>query len=252
MSELSALDAKRLKIQELDEIRDLLDAGMYDEAELMFLEIAKRLREDELYRAVGNLTRDLHQSLTSFVEDEHLQKITSVELPDASERLQSIITMTADAANKTLDAVDSSMPQVSHIQELVAQLGPLWNELMHGHIDRSSFVGLCHSVDEFIAKTKDISALLQQELGNIMMAQGYQDLTGQMLLKVISLVGEVEDKLVSFLVTFGDKSKAKTPSKSVAVDNLSPQGPSVTSKDLEAHVASSQDEVDDLLASLGF
>lgn len=252
MSELTALDARRLQISELDEIRDLLDAGMYDEAEFSFLEIAKRLREDDLYRAVGNLTRDLHQSLTKFIEDEHLQKMTSVELPDASERLQSIITMTADAANKTLDAVDTSLSRVSQMQDLIAKLEPLWNELMHNRIDRSSFVGLCHRVDDFIGKSKEQSTYLQEDLGSIMMAQGYQDLTGQMLLKVISLVGEVEDKLVSFLVTFCDKGRARTPDKVAKVDKLSPQGPSVTSKDFEANVASSQDEVDDLLASLGF
>ncbi len=252
MSELTALNAKRLKSHELDEIRDLLDAGMYDEAELMFLEIAKRLREDDLYRAVGTLTRDLHESLTKFVEDEHLQKITSEELPDASERLQSIIAMTADAANKTLDAVDSSLLRLSSIQELIEKIDPLWNALMRNRIERSSFVELCHSVDDFIYQSKTTGKQLQEDLGCIMMAQGYQDLTGQMLQKVISLVGEVEDKLVSFLVTFCEKSKARAQGKTSAVDNLAPQGPSVTTKDLEAKVASSQDEVDDLLASLGF
>ena len=93
---------------------------------------------------------------------------------------------------------------------------------------------------------------MQEDLGSIMMAQSYQDLTGQMLQKVISLVGEVEDKLVSFLVTFCDKGKAGTEGRAAAADNLTPQGPAVTSKDLKAGVASSQDEVDDLLASLGF
>lgn len=252
MSELTALDARRLHKSELDEIRDLLDGGMYDEAELTFLEIARRLREDDLYHAVGNLTRDLHQSLTRFAEDEHLQKITSEELPDATERLQSIISMTADAANRTLDAVDKSLSGLSQLQDLIADLEPVWNELMHNRIERSAFVELCHRVDDFIEKSKRQSTLMQEDLGSIMMAQSYQDLTGQMLQKVISLVGEVEDKLVSFLVTFCDKGKAGTEGRAAAADNLTPQGPSVTSKDLKAGVASSQDEVDDLLASLGF
>ncbi|HAH71400.1 MAG TPA: protein phosphatase, partial [Succinivibrionaceae bacterium] len=104
--------------------------------------------------------------------------------------------------------------------------------------------------DTLINKTQKSSEDVSSQLNSIMMAQGYQDLTGQMLQKVIGLVSEVEDKLVSFLVTFGSKDKNNQGRSDQ--DALAPQGPAVTSLDKEAGVASSQDDVDDLLASLGF
>lgn len=243
----------RLSIKEIDEVRDYLEAGMIDEAEDEILSIANRLqKKGDLYNAVGELTRDLHESLTRFVNDDRLQTIADVEMPDASERLKNIISMTGDAANATLDAVDASIPKIEELTHLLDELSPAWEQLMHGHIDRSAFVNLCHKVDELISKTRHSSEDVSQQLTSIMMAQGYQDLTGQMLHKVIGLVSEVEDKLVSFLLTFGKNTTPKGDDADALKEALSPQGPAVTAKDKEAGVASSQDDVDDLLASLGF
>ncbi|MCI6796293.1 MAG: protein phosphatase CheZ [Succinatimonas sp.] len=248
--ENAASVTEHLSVQEIDEIRDLLEAGMQEEAEAQFLEVAGRLKKDDLYNAVGSLTRDLHESLLKFTEDDRLKTITNVEMPDASERLKTIINMTGEAANTTLDAVDACIPKIRDLVAVLEDLLPAWKELMKGQIDRNTFVALCHKVDTLINKTQKGSDDVSSQLNSIMMAQGYQDLTGQMLQKVIGLVSEVEDKLVSFLVTFGSKDK-NNQSRSDQ-DALAPQGPAVTSLDKEAGVAASQDDVDDLLASLGF
>ena len=90
-----------------------------------------------------------------------------------------------------------------------------------------------------------------EELNTILLAQDYQDLTGQMIQKVITLVAEVEEKLLTFLKNFTDEEKSIT--KDDAQQGLTPQGPALESvKEQTENVASSQDEVDDLLASLGF
>lgn len=240
-----------LTVADLEEIRDLLDAGMQDEAEKQFAEVALRIKRDGMYSAVGELTRDLHDSIVKFTEDERIRVIANVEMPDASERLKNIISMTSDAANATLDAVDQCVPKV---QELIASLDkliPEWRQLMSGKIDRGTFVVLCHSIDDLIEETRHSADEIASELNSIMMAQGYQDLTGQMLQKVIRLVSEVEDKLVQFLLSFGGERMLQVEHK--AQDGLAPQGPLTTTREKAAgEVASSQDDVDDLLASLGF
>ncbi len=242
-----------LTVDAVDEIRDYLEAGMTDEAKDQLLSLAARLKkQDDLYNAVGELTRDLHESLTNLVNDDRLRTITDVEMPDASERLKNIISMTGEAANATLDAVDASIPKIDELTKMLDELSPIWNELMHGRIDRGTFVNLCHKVDDLISETRNSSAELSRQLTSIMMAQGYQDLTGQMLHKVIGLVSEVEDKLVSFLLTFGKNADPQNNKEAAAHEALMPQGPAVTAKDKEAGVATSQDDVDDLLASLGF
>lgn len=240
-----------LTVSELDEIRDLIEAGMQDDAEKKFCDLASKIKRDDMYSAVGELTRDLHDSIVKFTEDERIRVIANVEMPDASERLKNIISMTSDAANTTLDAVDQCVPKV---QELIASLDkliPEWRQLMSGKIDRGTFVALCHSIDDLIEETRHSADEIATELNSIMMAQGYQDLTGQMLQKVIKLVAEVEDKLVQFLLSFGGERMLQVEQQ--AQDGLAPSGPITTTREKAAgEVASSQDDVDDLLASLGF
>lgn len=237
-----------ITVDDLDGIRDLVEAGMQDEADQQFAELAARFKRDSMYSAVGELTRDLHDSIVKFTEDDRIRVIANVEMPDASERLKNIIEMTSDAANKTLDAVDACVPKIQDMISKIDKLTPEWKELMSGKIDRFTFVSLCHSIDELIDDATLSARKIEGELNSIMMAQGYQDLTGQMLQKVIRLVTEVEDKLVDFLVSFGADRTSVTVQPE---DTLAPAGPATTARE-KASVAESQDEVDDLLASLGF
>lgn len=159
--------------------------------------------------------------------------------------------MTNKAASRTLDAVDACDPLVKQLQNGVDKLLPAWNALMHGRIDRDNFVTLCRNVDVLIHSTQNNAKNLCEELNTILLAQDYQDLTGQMIQKVITLVAEVEEKLLTFLKNFTDEEKSIT--KDDAQQGLTPQGPALESvKEQTENVASSQDEVDDLLASLGF
>jgi chemotaxis protein CheZ len=244
-------ELRHLTVDDVDDIRDLLEAGMVDAAEEKFWEVAHAIKRDNIYDAVGALTRDLHDAIVAFTEDERIQVIAKVEMPDASERLKNIISMTDDAANTTLDAVDKCEPLIRNLTATIDSLLPTWQELMNGQIDRYTFVNLCHKVDNLINKTQQGGKALSDQLTKIMMAQGYQDLTGQMLQKVIKLVSEVEDKLVNFLVSFGKDKDAKGI-KAAMAGGTEPQGPATESQKKGDEVASSQDDVDDLLASLGF
>ena len=231
---------KILTVDDLDEIKCLVEAGMQEEAVAKLCSLSNsccQTKCGQVFEQVGTLTRDLHNAIKAFAEDERIQVIAKVDMPRASERLASIIEMTNKAASRTLDAVDACDPLVKQLQNGVDKLLPAWNALMHGRIDRDNFVNNAKNLCE--------------ELNTILLAQDYQDLTGQMIQKVITLVAEVEEKLLTFLKNFTDEEKSIT--KDDAQQGLTPQGPALESvKEQTENVASSQDEVDDLLASLGF
>ena len=107
------------------------------------------------------------------------------------------------------------------------------------------------NVDGLIHDTKTNAEKVCEQLNAILMAQDYQDLTGQMIQKVIALVSEVEDKLLKFLMNFSDEDRLSLLDD--ATSGINPQGPALESvKEQSDNVATSQDDVDDLLASLGF
>lgn len=249
---------KAMTLEDLEDIKCLLEAGMQEEAEAKLVSLAKDIspsKEDEVFEQVGTLTRDLHNAIKSFADDERLKVIANVDIPRASERLSSIIRMTDSAASRTLDAVDACEPMLKSLQGSVEKLLPAWSALMHGRIDRDNFVTLCRNVDGLIHDTKNNAEKLCEQLNVILMAQDYQDLTGQMIQKVITLVGEVEDKLLNFLMKFSqDERDIMLKSENdEAVSGISPQGPALESvKEQSENIAASQDDVDDLLASLGF
>ena len=170
--------------------------------------------------------------------------------------------MTDKAANRTLDAVDACTPLVNKLTSSIDNLMPVWDRLMHGRIDRFEFVTLCHQIDEMLTQTKDNVDVLSSQLNEILMAQDYQDLTGQMIQKVIALVTEVEDELVKFLVSFGrieginpqlkSRTDALIDEAEQVKKSLEAQGPATQTMKDSGKVMATQDDVDDLLASLGF
>ncbi len=266
----------------LDEARELvllLEASMDEDADNMVERLAERVRiykgdsaddsknekqkdiqlsnGEKIFSEVGILTRGLHDSIRNFVEDSRLRVITDVEFPDASERLRYIINMTDAAATKTIDAVDACSPMADKLSNSIEELMPMWDRLMHGNIDRFEFVRLCHDIDSLLVQTRADVSILSSHLQKILLAQDYQDLTGQMIQKIIGLVGEVEDKLVSFLTNVSEylpgantaKVDKTAHAKQTAVEA---QGPALARQKANAEAAATQDEVDDLLASLGF
>ncbi len=252
---MSSEEHRELTVADLEEIRDLLECGMQDEAEEQLVLLSKQFtqnKNDEVYEQVGTLTRDLHEAIKNFAEDDRLRVIANVDMPKASERLSSIIQMTDTAASKTLDAVEACEPMVKSLNESIERLLPTWSSLMRGRIKREEFVSLCRSVDSMIHDTKEHAQRVSEQLNVILMAQDYQDLTGQMIQKVITLVSEVEDKLLQFLTNFSDEEKKLILNNSDAVNGISPQGPATGEERKSEQIAANQDDVDDLLASLGF
>jgi len=63
------------------------------------------VNEANLFKEVGKLTRDLREILHYFNLDNRLTSIAAQEMPDAKDILENVLSLTVNAANKTMDAV---------------------------------------------------------------------------------------------------------------------------------------------------
>lgn len=207
----------------------------------------------ELFSEVGKLTRQVHDSLSSFHIDERINGLTSTDMPDARSRLEFVITETEKAANSTMDAVERIMPSAEKLKDRLASIMPEWRKLMSRQIELGEFKHLCVALDKLLVDASDETQILNTSLTEVLMAQGYQDLTGQVIRRVIELVKEVEDHLVDMLATFGDHEhqRNKLQSATKASDKLTAEGP-IIDKANRDDVVNDQHDVDDLLSSLGF
>jgi chemotaxis protein CheZ len=242
-------DAKKLVI--------LLENGDNQGAQEL-LENAGGQSSVELFAEVGKLTRQLHDSLNNFQLDPRIVDMANEDIPDAQTRLTYVIEATEEAANKTMDLVDSCMSIAEKLHDGIANVMPEWNKLIARDLQLGEFNRLVKKVDGFLKNGNGESAKLTGLLTEVLLAQGYQDLTGQVIRRVIDLVKEVEDNLVYMLTMFGGiepKDGVEVidkPNKSGnEADKMKAEGPILDANSRE-DVASDQDDVDDLLSSLGF
>lgn len=206
----------------------------------------------ELFAEVGKLTRQLHDSLNNFQLDERIANMATENIPDAKTRLMYVIETTEQAANRTMDLVDSCMPIAEKLSSGIAAIQPEWKKLMVRQLQLGEFNTLCHNLNAFLEESGTESAKLTELLTEVLMAQGYQDLTGQVIRRVIELVKEVEDNLVHMLTMFGGAASSEnTKTSEKQADSVKAEGPILDAANRE-DVASDQDDVDDLLSSLGF
>ncbi|EII3091047.1 protein phosphatase CheZ [Vibrio cholerae] len=238
-----------ISLEQAKELVQLLEQGRQDDANRLFTYVYESAN-NPMFKEIGMLTRDLHEALKNFQIDERFSEIATDEIPDARERLQYVIQKTEVAANKTMDAVDRCMPIADKLHESLLLIRPEWNGLMNGRIELMHFKSLCHRIDDLLSQVEGDSSELRGELTEILMAQDFQDLTGQIIKRVINLVNEVEKRLVEILTVFGAAQKEQKADKAT-VASIEPEGPILNPHE-RIDAVSSQDEVDDLLSSLGF
>ena len=205
----------------------------------------------ELFEEIGKLTRQLHDSLNNFQIDERLNDLATADIPDAKERLNFVISHTEEAANKTMDAVEAIFPVVDGIQKQISTVNPLWQKLMHNDLDVVEFKALCQDIDVLLKTTEKESSKIHRLMTDVLMAQDFQDLTGQVIRKVIDLVREVEESLIYMLTAFGMYSEKNKSDQTTKVGENLVEGPIINSENRQ-DIVSGQDDVDDLLSSLGF
>jgi len=225
-----------------------LETGNDAEADRLIDSLSKGGKQDELFLEVGRLTRELHDAINGFLLDARISEMTNVEIPDAKERLNYVITMTQQSADRTLTAVEKSLPLVESLEKQAAQLADEWNKLRMRMLTKDDFKGLSDRLADFLQQTREDSADLHTSLSEVLMAQDFQDLTGQIIRRVITLVQDVEQKLVKLVRITGNKlDEGKTPK----IEEEKLAGPAIPGLN-QGDQVTSQDEVDDLLSSLGF
>ncbi len=240
----------RISLEQARSLVVFLESDQQDAADAIIAEIQNPINS-ELFAEIGKLTRQLHDSLTNFQVDSRLNDLATTDIPDAKERLNFVITRTEEAANKTMDAVEAIFPVVDTIAEQVATVNPSWTKLMNNELDLKEFKSLCIDIDTLLKNTGKETQHIHSLMTDVLMAQDFQDLTGQVIRKVIELVREVEESLINMLTAFGlSAEKAQGPSNPKVGENLV-EGPIVNAANRD-DVVEDQDDVDDLLSSLGF
>lgn len=255
---MSALAAPQISLEQARQLVEYLENGEQEKADKLILETASK-EQSELFAEVGKFTRQLHEALKNFDLDTRLTDLTTEAIPDAKQRLNYVMEMTESAANKTMDAVEASLPIAQQLADEIATIKPTWDRLMNREIELGEFKTLCHSLDKFMNNSHTKTDELQGLMTNVLMAQDYQDLTGQVIRRVIELVREVEDSLINLLTVFGSQDDGQIKQEKQAIDKApaqsdtlaGPEGP-IIDKESRDDVVSGQDEVDDLLSSLGF
>jgi len=199
---------------------------------------------DKVIDRVGKLTRSLHESLRELGLDQALQNAATV-IPDTRERLSYIATMTAQAANRVLTATEAAKPIQDEIESGAGALGREWERLYAGELDVDAFRRLAGDTRTFLNELPARTAATNAHLLEIMMAQDFQDLTGQVIKKIMDVAQNMEQQLLQLLVENASPDKLGD-----AASNLL-NGPMATSRDAVDSITS-QAQVDELLESLGF
>ena len=254
---MSAPAAPQISLEQARQLVVYLENGEQDKADQLIIDAASK-EQSELFAEVGKLTRQLHDALKNFELDTRLADLTTDAIPDAKQRLNYVMEMTENAANKTMDAVEASLPIAQQLADEISQIKPTWDRLMNREIELGEFKTLCHSLDKFMNNSQTKTDELQGLMTNVLMAQDFQDLTGQVIRRVIELVREVEDSLIHLLTAFGSQDDSETKIVAPAIEKppaentlAGPEGP-IIDKESRDDVVSGQDDVDDLLSSLGF
>ena len=191
----------------------------------------------EVFHQLGLITRQLHDTLTQLGVMPRLQQAAN-GLPDARSRLSYIAQKTGDAANKVLNSVD--MAKAEH-QRISTETRRVAAAIAQDPVKAVATGAVINFVGDVEAATERID----RHLTDIMMAQDFHDLTGQVVAKVVALAADLEDSLVKLLVQAAPAEQVQR------VESVVLNGP-VVNPEGRSDVVADQGEVDDLLASLGF
>lgn len=201
--------------------------------------------QGKVFLQVGQMARQLHDTLGALGYDKLLER-TVTALPDAKDRLAYIANLTEQAACKVLNATDIASPLQDELESVASRLDARWDALYANRMSVDEFRLLAGETRAFLKSSlPQKTAETKAQLMEIMMAQDFQDLTGQVIKKVIALAQDLETRLMSVLI---DTMPGEKRTESV---NSLLNGPVINAEG-RTDVVGSQQQVDDLLDSLGF
>jgi chemotaxis protein CheZ len=201
--------------------------------------------QEGVFNQIGQMARALHNTLGQLGYDKLLEKTVSA-LPDAKDRLAYVANLTEQAACRVLNATDIASPLVDDIENSSKVLGARWDKVFANEMSSAEFKKLAAETRDFLnQKLPEKTQATHAQLTEIMMAQDFQDLTGQVIKKVVSLAQELESGLMNVLVQVMPETKRTEEVASLM------NGPVVNTEG-RTDIVVNQEQVDDLLDSLGF
>lgn len=218
------------------------------------------LATDRILARIGQLTRTLRDSILELGLDKQVEHAAQT-VTDARERLNYVAAMTEKAAHRVLAAIEVSKPMQEQLQSDAQALDARWEQWYGAPIEREEVRALLTDTRALLRNVPEVTSATNAQLLEIMMAQDFQDLTGQVIKKIMDVVYSIEQQLLSVLIEniaperreqFAATAAAFAAEPGAALDadsllngpQINPQG--------KADVIQDQQEVDDLLASLGF
>ncbi len=207
-----------------------------------------------MFEEVGRMTREVHEALMIFATDDRLNLLAEDEMPDARDRLRYVITLTEQAANRTLALVEEAFPVADRLIDRAERLHIELVQIRQGHADNTRLVDVITELTAYLDSVQKNGGILKTGLTEIMMAQEFQDLSGQLLLRVIALLETLEGKMLGLLQKIHPISAEKPAAQTLAAlsQGMGPAVPGAKNDSSAAESIKNQDDVDDLLASLGF
>ncbi|MBZ5488575.1 protein phosphatase CheZ [Halomonas aquamarina] len=221
-------------------------------------QVSEEVAEDLIHR-IGKLTRMLRDNMRELGLDKEIEKAAEA-IPDARDRLHYVATMTEQAADRALNAIDRAQPLQDQLAERAEGLDKQWAEWFKEPKELEDAKALVKETRTYLSDVPAITAATNKELLDIMMAQDFQDLTGQVIKRMINVIRDIEHQLVRVLIDNVPGAEAREIMQRKAEDQWKNDnarrsedllnGPQI--KENAPDIVTGQDQVDDLLDELGF
>jgi len=199
---------------------------------------------DAMLARVGQITRTLHESLRELGLDKVVQQATQ-EIPDVRERLNYVARMTEQAAQRVLNATDTAIPLQERIDAGADEIFNGWQQTLKAPFSEAQYRDMATLTMQCLADMRNDTNATKQQLLDIMMAQDFQDLTGQVIRRVTEIAHNLEQQLVQLLIDYSPAEMRREASSGLL------NGPQINPVN-KSDVVADQGQVDDLLDSLGF
>lgn len=231
-----------------DDLQALFDSVVESQEKLAAVGVGVgpggRSPEDVVFNRLGHLARQLHESLRGLGVDKALAE-TANQIPDARQRLTFIAQKTEQAASRVLTAAEIAKPIQDELMARSVAMSKRWDRMFANQLSVDEFKALAADTRTFFAEAPAKLKITNDQLMEIMMAQDFQDLTGQVIKKVVDVVQNMETQLLGLLIeVMPAQRKAEAPPGLL-------DGPVINAAG-RSDVVTNQAQVDELLGSLGF
>lgn len=205
----------------------------------------------ELHPELKRIAASAQEALRKFREEARIDALATHDVPDARKRLTHVVKLTGDAAHRTLDLIEQSSPLVDNWARDASQLLEEWSNRGSRELVAASLWP--ERTNEFLERSLSDATRVKNCLMQMLLAQSYQDLTGQIIRSVTDLVGELE-AVLGQLVALANGEETRVV-RSLRPPEPGPElqrgiGPHVPGIN-DGSAVSGQSDIDELLASVG-